>query len=99
VAGEQAAAGRCLAWHADPRPGAAETGPALRLRRSCGARHYRHGGPVAEVRTRPPPFPPGPLRLAVIQLTRIRLAAADQREGPRGLWLGALDRPGPGFDS
>ena len=51
------------------------------------------------VRSRPLPFPPEPLRSAVIQLTRNRLAAADQREGRRGLWLGTLDRLGLGFDS
>lgn len=51
------------------------------------------------VRRRPLPFPPEPLRSGVIQLTRNRLAAADRREGRRGLWLGALDRLGLGFDS
>jgi glycine/D-amino acid oxidase-like deaminating enzyme len=51
------------------------------------------------VRTRPLPFPPEPLRSAVIQLTRNRLAAADLRQGRRGLWLGTLDRLGLGFDS
>ncbi len=51
------------------------------------------------VRRRPLPFPPEPVRSAVIQLTRNRLAAADRREGRRGLWLGALDRLGLGFDS
>jgi glycine/D-amino acid oxidase-like deaminating enzyme len=51
------------------------------------------------VRTRPLPFPAEPLRSAVIQLTRNRLAAADRREGRRGLWLGTLDRLGLGFDS
>jgi glycine/D-amino acid oxidase-like deaminating enzyme len=51
------------------------------------------------VRTKPVPFPPEPLRTAVIQLTRNRLAAADRREGRRGLWLGTLDRLGLGFDS
>ena len=51
------------------------------------------------VRRRPLPFPPEPLRTAVIQLTRNRLAAADRRDGRRGLWLGALDRLGLGFDS
>jgi len=51
------------------------------------------------VRSRPLPFPPEPLRSAVIQLTRNRLAAADRREGRRGLWLGTLDRLGLGFDS
>jgi glycine/D-amino acid oxidase-like deaminating enzyme len=51
------------------------------------------------VRRRPLPFPPEPLRSAVIQLTRNRLAAADSRDGRRGLWLGLLDRLGLGFDS
>ncbi len=51
------------------------------------------------VRTRPMPFPPEPVRSAVIQLTRNRLAAADRRQGKRGLWLGTLDRLGLGFDS
>jgi glycine/D-amino acid oxidase-like deaminating enzyme len=51
------------------------------------------------VRRRPVPFPPEPLRFAVIELTRNRLAAADRREGRRGLWLRALDRLGLGFDS
>lgn len=51
------------------------------------------------VRTKPVPFPPEPLRSAVVQLTRNRLAAADRREGRRGVWLGTLDRLGLGFDS
>jgi glycine/D-amino acid oxidase-like deaminating enzyme len=51
------------------------------------------------VRRKPLPFPPEPLRSAVIQLTRNRLAAADARDGRRGLWLGLLDRLGLGFDS
>lgn len=51
------------------------------------------------VRTRPVPFPPEPLRSAVIQITRNRLAAADRNGGRRGLWLRALDRLGLGFDS
>ncbi len=51
------------------------------------------------VRRKPIPFPPEPLRTAVIQLTRNRLAAADRREGRRGLWLRLLDRLGLGFDS
>ena len=50
------------------------------------------------VRRRPVPFPPEPLRSAVIQLTRNRLAAAD-RSGRRGIWLRTLDRLGLGFDS
>jgi glycine/D-amino acid oxidase-like deaminating enzyme len=51
------------------------------------------------VRRKPLPFPPEPLRSAVIQLTRNRLAAADRRDGRRGIWLGLLDRLGLGFDS
>jgi glycine/D-amino acid oxidase-like deaminating enzyme len=51
------------------------------------------------VRTKPVPFPPEPLRYAVVQLTRNRLAAADRNQGRRGLWLRALDRLGLGFDS
>jgi glycine/D-amino acid oxidase-like deaminating enzyme len=39
------------------------------------------------VRRRPLPFPPEPLRSAVIRLTRNRLAAADRNEGRRGIWL------------
>jgi glycine/D-amino acid oxidase-like deaminating enzyme len=51
------------------------------------------------VRSKPFPFPPEPLRSAVIGLTRNRLAAADRNAGKRGLWLRALDRVGLGFDS
>jgi glycine/D-amino acid oxidase-like deaminating enzyme len=51
------------------------------------------------VRRKPLPFPPEPLRSGVIQLTRNRLAAADARDGRRGIWLGMLDRLGLGFDS
>jgi hypothetical protein len=45
------------------------------------------------------PFPPEPFRWGVIQFTRNRLAAADRKEGHRGLWLKTLDRFGLGFDS
>jgi glycine/D-amino acid oxidase-like deaminating enzyme len=51
------------------------------------------------VTSRPIPFPPEPLRSAVIQLTRNRLAAADRDDGRRGVWLRTLDRLGLGFDS
>ncbi|HZO58096.1 MAG TPA: FAD-dependent oxidoreductase [Solirubrobacterales bacterium] len=50
-------------------------------------------------RTQPLPFPPEPLRWAVIELTRNRLAAADRNRGRRGAWLRLLDRLGLGFDS
>ena len=51
------------------------------------------------VRSRPLPFPPEPLRYAVVQATRRALIRADERRGKRGLWLCALDRAGAGFDS
>jgi glycine/D-amino acid oxidase-like deaminating enzyme len=54
---------------------------------------------LSYARKQPLPFPPEPLRAAVIQLTRNRLAAADRRQGRRGLWLRLLDRLGLGFDS
>jgi len=54
---------------------------------------------LAFVRRRPMPFPPEPLRSGVVQFTRNRLAAADERSGRRGLWLRTLDRTGLGFDS
>lgn len=50
-------------------------------------------------RRKPLPFPPEPLRYAVVQFTRNRLAAADLNDGRRGLWLRTLDRLGLGFDS
>jgi glycine/D-amino acid oxidase-like deaminating enzyme len=51
------------------------------------------------VRAKPVPFPPEPLRYAVVQYTRGRLAAADRNQGRRGPWLRLLDRLGLGFDS
>jgi glycine/D-amino acid oxidase-like deaminating enzyme len=51
------------------------------------------------VRKPPIPFPPEPLRYAVIQATRRALARADERGGRRGPWLRGLDRIGAGFDS
>jgi glycine/D-amino acid oxidase-like deaminating enzyme len=51
------------------------------------------------VRTRPVPFPPEPVRWAVIQATRRALARADEHGGRRGPWLRLLDRLGLGFDS
>jgi hypothetical protein len=51
------------------------------------------------VSTRPLPFPPEPIRSAVVQLTRWSLDRADRNEGRRNLWLRALDRAGLGFDS
>jgi glycine/D-amino acid oxidase-like deaminating enzyme len=51
------------------------------------------------VRRKPVPFPPEPLRTAVIRLTQRELARADRNGGRRGLWLRTLDRLGLGFDS
>jgi len=51
------------------------------------------------VARKPVPFPPEPLRSAVIRVTQNRMAAADRRDGRRGVWLGLLDRLGLGFDS
>ncbi len=51
------------------------------------------------VRRRPVPFPPEPLRTAVVRLTQNRLAAADRDGGRRGAWLRTLDALGLGFDS
>ncbi|MGH8835569.1 MAG: NAD(P)/FAD-dependent oxidoreductase [Actinomycetes bacterium] len=51
------------------------------------------------VRRKPLPFPPEPLRYAVVAATRRSLASADANGGRRNLWLRALDRLGLGFDS
>ena len=63
------------------------------------ARRRTEATQLRYARTRPLPFPPEPLRWGVIELTRNRLAAADRRQGRRGLWLRLLDRLGLGFDS
>ncbi len=54
---------------------------------------------LAMVATKPVPFPPEPLRSAVVQLTRSCLARADRNDGRRDAWLRLLDRLGLGFDS
>ena len=51
------------------------------------------------VRTMPLPFPPEPVRSAVIDLTTWSLDRADRSDGRRNLWLRTLDRLGLGFDS
>ncbi|HEY0932207.1 MAG TPA: FAD-dependent oxidoreductase [Trebonia sp.] len=51
------------------------------------------------VNSRPLPFPPEPLRSAVVQVTRASIARADRSEGRRDPWLRLLDRLGLGFDS
>ena len=51
------------------------------------------------VREKPLPFPPEPLRSAVVNLTRWSMDWADRNEGRRNLWLRLLDATGLGFDS
>jgi glycine/D-amino acid oxidase-like deaminating enzyme len=51
------------------------------------------------VREKPVPFPPEPVRSAVINLTRWSMDQADRNEGKRNLWLKLLDATGLGFDS
>jgi len=51
------------------------------------------------VRRKPVPFPPEPVRSAVIGLTQWSIGRADRNEGRRNLWLRTLDRLGLGFDS
>jgi glycine/D-amino acid oxidase-like deaminating enzyme len=49
--------------------------------------------------TKPVPWPPEPLRSAVVGLTSWSLGRADASGGRRNVWLRALDRLGLGFDS
>ncbi len=51
------------------------------------------------IKGKPVPFPPEPMRSAVVNLTRWSVARADARAGHRNLWLRTLDRFGLGFDS
>jgi len=51
------------------------------------------------VREKPIPFPPEPVRSAVVNLTRWSMDQADRNEGRRNLWLKLLDMSGLGFDS
>lgn len=53
---------------------------------------------LSMVRRQPIPFPPEPLRWAVIQLTKRALVREDDT-GRRGIWLRLLDRIGVGFDT
>ena len=50
------------------------------------------------VKRKPIPFPPEPIRSALVAKTRGALAREDI-DGKRGLWLGLLDRMGVGFNS
>jgi glycine/D-amino acid oxidase-like deaminating enzyme len=51
------------------------------------------------VRSRPVPFPPEPLRWAVVQAVRHELDRADRNDGRRGVLLRTLDWLGIGYDS
>ena len=51
------------------------------------------------VREKPIPFPPEPVRSAVVNFTRWSMDQADRNEGKRNLWLKMLDATGLGFDS
>jgi glycine/D-amino acid oxidase-like deaminating enzyme len=77
--------------------GATRFGAQVMLDLLAGTDTERTG--LAMVRTKPVPFPPEPLRSAVVQLTRSSLARADRNNGRRDVWLRALDRLGLGFDS
>jgi glycine/D-amino acid oxidase-like deaminating enzyme len=77
--------------------GATRFGAQVMLDLLSGARTERTA--LAMVRRKPVPFPPEPLRSAVIQLSRWSIARADRHEGRRNLWLRTLDRLGLGFDS
>jgi glycine/D-amino acid oxidase-like deaminating enzyme len=50
------------------------------------------------VKRKPIPFPPEPIRAALVAKTRASLAREDI-DGKRGLWLELLDRMGVGFNS
>jgi len=76
--------------------GAARFGAQVALDLLAGAATERTR--LRMVRSRPVPFPPEPLRSAVVWLTRAELARED-RTGRRGPWLGMLDRLGVGFTS
>ena len=51
------------------------------------------------VREKPLPFPPEPVRSAVVNFTRWSMDQADRNEGRRNLWLKLLDASGLGFNS
>ncbi len=51
------------------------------------------------VRSLPLPFPPEPLRSAVVAATRSSIERADEHDGRRNAWLRLLDRFGVGFNS
>ncbi len=88
-----------LRRRATPGWASAPPGSAATCCSTCSAGSRPSGPRWAWCAARPVPFPPEPLRSAVIQLTRASLARADRHEGRRDLWLRTLDRLGLGFDS
>ncbi len=76
--------------------GASRFGALAALDLLLGRQTERTG--LALVRRQPIPFPPEPLRWAVIQLTKRALVREDAT-GRRGSWLRVLDRIGVGFDT
>jgi hypothetical protein len=51
------------------------------------------------VRSKPFPFPPEPLRSAVVGITKKSIQRADERQGREDVWLKFLSRLGIGFDT
>ena len=51
------------------------------------------------VRSKPFPFPPEPLRSAVVGITKKSIQRADERQGCENVWLKFLSRLGIGFDT
>jgi len=51
------------------------------------------------VRSKPFPFPPEPLRSAVVGITKKSIQRADDRQGRENVWLKFLGRLGIGFDT
>ena len=81
-------------WASPPRASAPASRSTCSTAADTEATRLRYVRSPAGARSRP-----SRCARAVIQLTRNRLAAADRREGRRGLWLRTLDRLGLGFDS
>jgi glycine/D-amino acid oxidase-like deaminating enzyme len=77
--------------------GAARFGTQVMLDLLNGADNQRTR--LRMVRQKPIPFPPEPVRSAVINLTRWSMDQADRNKGKRNLWLKLLDATGLGFDS
>ena len=84
---------------ATPASGSAPAASARESRSTCSPAATRRRRVRDSCGRRPLPFPPEPLRWAVIQATRRALARADRRQGRRGPLLRLLDRLGVGYDS